>query len=186
MYCDVRNRLWSNKGSFVLIFKPELLVFLPDKQAVESIHFSNCPTLSSPRWLAWHGSTIWLIFTSVGFLYPSSLPWMGTGHCTVSDLSSGVITQLHMGNAIKACVQVSEMKWQCHTLQHISMLWLCEWCTLIKKNQKRQLLIFKPYLWDKKRGFKWSKTMVWAVAGQETMWVNTKAWTQGVVNNPSM
>lgn len=54
----------------------------PDKQAVESIHFNSCPTLSSPRWLAWHGSTIWLFFTSVGFLYPSSLSSTSRGSCT--------------------------------------------------------------------------------------------------------
>lgn len=36
-----------------------------------SIHLSSCPTLSSPRWLVWQGSTSWLICTSVGFRYPS-------------------------------------------------------------------------------------------------------------------
>lgn len=43
----------------------------PDRQAVVSIHLSSCPTLSSPRWLVWQGSTSWLICTSVGFRYTS-------------------------------------------------------------------------------------------------------------------
>lgn len=46
----------------------------PDRQAVVSIHLSSCPTLSSPRWLVWQGSTSWLICTSVGFLYPPPSP----------------------------------------------------------------------------------------------------------------
>lgn len=49
----------------------------PDRQAVVSIHLSNCPMLSSPRWLVWQGSTSWLICTSVGFRYPSPSAMVG-------------------------------------------------------------------------------------------------------------
>lgn len=96
-------------------------VFWPDKQAVESIHFSSCPTLSSPRWLAWHGSTIWLIFNSVGFRCPSSLPWMGTWHWTMSDLSSGVIIQLHIGKSMY--YEMALVAWSTKAYKHALMRW---------------------------------------------------------------
>lgn len=48
----------------------------PDRHAVQSIHLSSCPMLSSPQWLAWQGTTIWLIFTSEGLrCCPSSSSW---------------------------------------------------------------------------------------------------------------
>lgn len=77
----------------------------PDKQAVESIHLSSWPTLSSPRWFAWHGSTIWLIFTSVGFLYPSSQDWTETGSCAGSVLTSDVMAQLQEQETGRYCFE---------------------------------------------------------------------------------
>lgn len=68
----------------------------PDRQAVESIHLSSCPALSSPQWFAWQGRTIWLIFTSVGFLYISPFSRIHMG----SSSSIGSLVSLAMTRAL--------------------------------------------------------------------------------------
>lgn len=67
----------------------------PDRQAVESIHLSSCPELSSPQWFAWQGRTIWLIFTSVGFLYIPSFSRMNMG--SASSIGSLVSLSMTIG-----------------------------------------------------------------------------------------
>lgn len=86
------NLLWSDDH-----------YYLPDRQAVESIHFSSCPTLSSPQWLAWHGNTIWLIFTSVGFLYTSPVSRMNSGACTVSASSPSDVMMHNYTEHMQMC-----------------------------------------------------------------------------------
>lgn len=79
----------------------------PDRQAVESIHLSSCPELSSPQWFAWQGRTIWLIFTSVGFLYISPFSRINMGSArSIGSLVSLAMTWVLLDRAIYLHIKI--------------------------------------------------------------------------------